>query len=407
MYSIMKSRIDGMKNEVEDFLCQLLETASLSTGEERIADLVYRELGRLAYDKVYRDDIGNVIGVIRGVEGAPTVLLNSHLDTVLIDPEKWDSDPFKAVISGNRIYGAGAADCKGGLTAQVYAGELLKRCLLPFRGNLVLALTVAEENGCSVGVKTLLSETLPALGLKPDYAILGEPTNLGIYYGHDGRMELDIKVEGNDPFTVDDGVRNICRDLSGRDAVGKRQPADDIILSPPEFRPLGNRLRANIHLEKKLHPEERPETAADWLKHETELVVGTQKALAVEVMVTEDEQKLFCKKKTLVKHVSRTWQTDPFDPLMEKSRQALTAAGCEVKTGKWKLCHPGMGTAGSVFCNDFHIPVIGYGPGEEEQAHNIDESVDFGKVVECMYGSAAIVHSLVGIPVFGWTADEI
>ena len=49
------------------------------------------------------------------------------------------------------------------------------------------------ENGASIGVRGLIEQTLPELKLKPDYAILGEPTGLGLYYGHDGWIEVDLQ----------------------------------------------------------------------------------------------------------------------------------------------------------------------------------------------------------------------
>jgi len=66
-----------------------------------------------------------------------------------------------------------------------------------------------------------------------------------------------------------------------------------------------------------------------------------------------------------------------------------------------------MGTAGGVLTRDFNIATVGYGPGEEAMAHSPNESIDLNKLSECVYGTAAIVHSLIGIPVFGWTSDEI
>ena len=63
--------------------------------------------------------------------------------------------------------------------------------------------------------------------------------------------------------------------------------------------------------------------------------------------------------------------------------------------------------AGSVLVNDFKIPTIGYGPGCEAQAHERGEFVELEKMYTAIYGTAAIAHSLIGIPVCGWTADEI
>jgi acetylornithine deacetylase/succinyl-diaminopimelate desuccinylase-like protein len=109
----------------------------------------------------------------------------------------------------------------------------------------------------------------------------------------------------------------------------------------------------------------------------------------------------------MVRRVVHAWTTDPFHPLMERARQSLSAAACMARPGKWALDRIGMGTAGSVLTREFHVPTIGYGPGTELMAHAVDESVNIEKVSEAVYGTAAIVHGLIGIPVFGWTADEI
>ncbi len=66
-----------------------------------------------------------------------------------------------------------------------------------------------------------------------------------------------------------------------------------------------------------------------------------------------------------------------------------------------------MGTAGGVLVNQFHVPAIGYGPGSEDTCHVPNESVSVARVREAIYGTAAMAHSLVGVPVCGWTIDEI
>ena len=57
--------------------------------------------------------------------------------------------------------------------------------------------------------------------------------------------------------------------------------------------------------------------------------------------------------------------------------------------------------------SEFHVPTIGYGPGSEDLAHASTNTWRSAKITEAVYGTAAIVHGLIGIPVFGWTSDEI
>lgn len=108
-----------------------------------------------------------------------------------------------------------------------------------------------------------------------------------------------------------------------------------------------------------------------------------------------------------VQRVTHAWATDPFDPLIDRSRQVLAAAGSPSRPGKWRLGRLGMGTAGATLLNEYNIPTIGYGPGDETQAHRPDEWVDGKHVVQSVYGTAAIAHGLIGFPVCGWTTDDI
>jgi acetylornithine deacetylase/succinyl-diaminopimelate desuccinylase-like protein len=66
-----------------------------------------------------------------------------------------------------------------------------------------------------------------------------------------------------------------------------------------------------------------------------------------------------------------------------------------------------MGTSGGVILNEFSVPTIGYGPGNEDLAHQPGEYLETEKLTEAVYGTAVMVHGLVGVPVFGWTLDEI
>jgi acetylornithine deacetylase/succinyl-diaminopimelate desuccinylase-like protein len=397
MFTILKNKNEGLKPEVLAFAEQLVRTPSVTGDEANVAAQVEAKMRQIGYDKVLRDDAGNVVGVLIGREAEPTVLLNSHLDTV----KPAADNPVR--VEAGRLFGTGAADCKGGLAAQVFTGALLRRSLLPLRGNLVVAATVAEGNGRSTGVRALMERTLPALGLAPTFAILGEPTGLGLYYGHDGWMEMDVTVEGTNPFHVDDAAKAIFEDFESDQGP---QP-EDFTVHKPRFETVRGYRRATIPVVRRLRIGEDAERVVSQFERDASQVYPSSGALAVKVAVRKETRRLYNGQATTVQHVTHAWAIDPFHPLMSRARQSLAAAGCEVRPGKWQLGRLGMGTAGSVLVQDFNVPTVGYGPGGEEQAHAPAEYVETACITEAVYGGAAMVHGLVGIPVCGWTSDEI
>jgi acetylornithine deacetylase/succinyl-diaminopimelate desuccinylase-like protein len=407
MYGILREKNVGLSGAVVDFAGELIRLPSPTLQEEQAARLVELTMVQAGYDRVVRDPSGNVVGVMLGREGTPSLLLMSHMDTVATSPDaKWSDSPTSGLVRDGRLFGLGAADCKAGLAAQIFAGCLLKRSLFPLRGNLIVAATVAEANGCSVGARRLVEKTLKEMELRPDYAILGEPTGLGLYYGHDGWVELDVRMEGANPFQVGDAAKAVYDDIA-RGAQDAGSQVEEMSLRRPRFENVRGMRRATMQLSRRLSASEQTHEVIRQVEHEAQLVARSMGAVAVEVAVRQEQQQLYTGQTTVVRRVTHAWATDPFNPLMERSRQALAAAGCRVRPGKWELGRLGMGTAGSMLVNEFHIPTIGYGPGEEVQAHAANESVAVSQVVEAVYGTAAIAHSLVGIPVFGWSSDEI
>ena len=287
-------------------------------------------------------------------------------------------------------------------------GDLLKRSSLPRRGHLIVAATVAEEQGDSVGVRALMEHTLPELELKPDYAILGEPTGLSLYYGHDGWVEMEVCIEGANPFHVEDAARSIYADFDGRGRQGQTaQGKLQLEVQRPQFEDDHGLRRARIRLNRRVFLEEQVPGILDQVKHHALLLAKSAGAVAVDVAVCEATRQLYTGRTTVVRRVVHAWSIDPFDRLMERARQSLAAAECPVRTGKWELGQVGTGTAGSVLVQQYQVPTIGYGPGDESVIHVPGEYVTIDKITEAVYGTAAIVHSLIGVPVFGWSSDDI
>jgi len=409
MYSMLKSKNNGLARDVVEFARGLVRVPSASYHEAEVAEIVERRMRAIGYDKVFRDGSGNVVGVIYGREAKPVLLMNGHLDTAAPGAEsQWNDAIHSGRSEGGMLYGLGASDCKGGLAAQVYVGALLRRSLLPLRGTLVVAGTVAEETGGSPGVRALVGQTLKELELKPTYAMLADPTDLGLYYGHDGCIEMEVCVQGANPFHVQDAARAIVSGIGARETIGAESEAREFqAVRPPEFADAEGTSRALIRMVRRLLPAEKEDDILCETRRSASVLAQSAGAVAVEVGVRKENRRLYTGHMTVVRHVTHAWATDPFHPLVERSRQALAAAGCEVRPGKWALGRLGMGTAGSALLDEFGIPTVGYGPGDETRCHAPNESVSEARIVEAVYGATAIAHALIGVPVCGWTSDEI
>ena len=90
------------------FLQRLIQTPSLPGQEGDLAALVAAEMQEIGYDRVEVDEVGNVLGVIRGRGAAPPLMFNTHLDHVDVgDQEAWPYPPFAAEIHDDRVWGRG------------------------------------------------------------------------------------------------------------------------------------------------------------------------------------------------------------------------------------------------------------------------------------------------------------
>lgn len=406
MYTLLKEHANHLGRQAAEFASELVRTPSPSLCENAVSRIVEKKMNQLGYDKVVMDDFGNVFGIIYGIDPEPVVMLNCHMDTVAPDESKglWKMPPYSGEISGGMLHGVGASDCKGGLAAQIYSGHLLKRAMLPLRGTLIVAATVSEENGLSLGVQELISTTLADMKLKVDYAILGEPTGLGLFYGHDGWAEFRIGMDSPNPNFLHDAANLVFNNLlNATELKGVPGYLDLMNVERPRFATETG--SASITFNRRLLPGDDAETLVSTIRDFSLRNISADQRLNLDVSVREEAQRLQSGQTVQVRFMSNAWETNPFSPLMDRARQALASAGCKTQPGKWRLPHLGMGTAGSILTKRFNIPTIGYGPGLEEAAHSENEYVEIDKITEAILGTASIVHSLVGIPVFGWTAD--
>lgn len=185
-----------------NLLQQLIQTPSFSREEDQTALLIQHFFDQ---NNIPCHRQGNNIWAFNKhrSEDKPTILLNSHHDTVK-PVQGWQRDPFKANLEGDVLYGLGSNDAGGPLVSLLATFvHFYEKKELPF--NLVMAATAEEEISGPNGIASILDQ----LG-KIDVAIVGEPTSLDMAIAEKGLMVIDGEAKGKSGHAArEEGVNAI------------------------------------------------------------------------------------------------------------------------------------------------------------------------------------------------------
>lgn len=127
-----------------------------------------------------------------GEPGRPSLIVNGHLDVVPVDRTGWTREPFRAERDGDRLYGRGTADMKGGIAAAVHALDVLRRAGVEPACDLVFQLVADEERGGALGMKELAAAGL----LAGDACLVPEPTGMAVCVAERGVVTITLTVHG-------------------------------------------------------------------------------------------------------------------------------------------------------------------------------------------------------------------
>ncbi len=183
-----------MRDELTDLARELVAIDSVNpglapgaAGEEEISRFVAAWLERRGLE-VFRDEIApgrwNVTAFAHGSGGGRSLLLNGHLDTVGHAGMERALEP---AVEGNRLYGRGAYDMKTSVAAMMLAGA--RAVELGLRGDVIVS-AVADEEVASIGSQAVAAK------LRPDAAIVTEPTEERVAIAHKGFVWLEIETHG-------------------------------------------------------------------------------------------------------------------------------------------------------------------------------------------------------------------
>lgn len=172
---------------------KLIEIPSPSGNEGPLAHFLASELQRLGIEVCLQEVAPgrpNVIGKLKGSGGGPSLLFNSHIDTMPLN-EGWTKPPHRPEIGGGWLYGAESNNMKASVAAMVEALRAIVESGALRKGDIIFSGVVGECDSLGLGTVRMLRD-----GIRADASINGEPTALNILTAHSGVTQLLLRTIG-------------------------------------------------------------------------------------------------------------------------------------------------------------------------------------------------------------------
>lgn len=379
----IQSRVEENRETLIQFLREICAIPSMDSKIGPVGERIQQEMIALGFDEVRFDKMGNTVGRIGN--GPKVLVYDSHIDTVGIgDPAEWQWDPFKGKIENGRFYARGACDEKGSTPGMIY-GLAIARDLGLLDGYTAYYFGNMEEWCDGIAPNTFV-EVDP--GVRPDFVVIGEPTKMFVYRGHKGRVEMKVVAKGRSAHAASNhlgdnaiykllpviaGIRDLEPQLGDHEFLGHGKiTVSDMHVNTPSINAVPN--EAFIYVDRRVTFGETVDAVIEQVRA---LIPPEHKdSISVEMLYYDDPS-----------YTGFVYEVDKYFPAWAyEDSHPLVRAGVETRkligipdapTGKWNFSTNGIYWAGKA-----GIPSIGFGPGEEETAHTVNDSVILDDVVK-------------------------
>ena len=191
-FEAIKERAEFYRKDMTRFLRELVRLPGESCGEKEKVERAAAEMRSLGFDKVEIDGMGNLLGYMGS--GKTLIAFDGHIDNVGVgNLANWNFDPLEGYENDEEIGGRGVSDQQGGIVSAVYGAKIMKDLeLLSDKYTVLVTATVQEEDCDGLCWQYIINES----GIRPEFVVLNEPTDGGIYRGQRGRMEIRVDVKG-------------------------------------------------------------------------------------------------------------------------------------------------------------------------------------------------------------------
>jgi putative selenium metabolism hydrolase len=387
-------KIRALSEKYRDYtarnLSELVKIKSLSREEKDVQLELKRQMEEAGFDEVFIDGLGNVIGRIG--KGRNILAIDGHMDTVDFgNLQDWEFDPLSGEIKEGYVHGRGSVDQEGGPASFVTSGRILKETGVPDDVTVYFVGSVMEEDCDGLPWKYIVEED----GIRPDFAISTEPTNLNIYRGHRGRMEIRVSfyglsAHGSAPERGKNAIYMASRAALEVEKLNERLAYDEflgkgsitisqMVTGAPSLCAVAD--FAEIHLDRRLTWGETKESAV----REIEEIV---KGMNAEVKVLQYKEKAYTGLEYGMEKYYPTWKMDENHPVVVTGVNTFEKLfDKKPLVDKWTFS-----TNGVVINGVYGIPTIGFGPGNEVMAHAPNEKVPVDHLVKASAFYAGFVY---------------
>jgi len=386
----VETQLEVYKKRLITFLQEIVRIKSLDNYEGEVVARVKQEMEALAYDEITIDPMGNIIG--RMGNGSTVIAMDGHLDVVDVgDISQWSFPPFSGDYKDGKIWGRGSTDQKGGVSAMVYAARIMKDLDLLNDLTILVTGTVNEEDCDGLCWQYLINEDK----IRPEFAVITEPTDGKVCRGQKGRMALKITTKGvsahgSVPEQGENAIYKMAPIIRDIQVLNESLPSHPelgkgtITISQIFFSSASSCAVADgctIILDRRLTYGETREQVIDQLKSlEGVIEMGAQ----VEIIMYDIPTY------TGLQYPSESYFPSWITPEDHGCVQAAVKAhsflfDTEPVVDKWIFSTNGVAISG---LNS--IPCVGYGPGITAAAHKVDEVLDVDELMK-----AALMYVMI------------
>ncbi|HNO30231.1 MAG TPA: YgeY family selenium metabolism-linked hydrolase [Anaerolineales bacterium] len=379
----VQKRVQAAREDIIKFMRDIVAVPSMESQIGPVGERIQAEMKKLGFDEVRFDKMGNTVGRIGN--GPKVIVFDSHIDTVGVgDPSSWQWDPFIGKVEDGVLYARGACDEKGSTPGMIY-GLAIARDLGLLDGWTAYYFGNMEEWCDGIAPNTFV-EVDPKV--RPDFVVIGEPTKMLVYRGHKGRLEMKVTAKGRSAHAASNhlgdnaiykllpviaGIRDLEPKLGDHEFLGHGKiTVSDMHVKTPSINAVPD--EAIIYIDRRMTFGETKEA----VKKQVEDLIPAEFKDTVKLEELFYDDPSYTGFVFPVDKYFPAWAYEETHPLVQAGQAARKQIGLpDAKPSKWNFSTNGIYWAGKA-----NIPSIGFGPGDEETAHTVNDSVNLDDMVK-------------------------